>query len=105
MPPFEFEWDEHKNRTNFRDHKIRFEEAQEVFRFPHLTRADPRDYVDQEGNEEIREITTGTIGSGGVIIVAHTDRRGNPRIISARIAEPKERRRFYARLAQTIRGN
>ena len=103
--PRDFEWDPKKNRTNLRDHKIRFEEAQEVFRFPHLTRVDPRDHVDEEGNSEIREITTGIIGSGVAIIVAHTERKGKTRIISARKASPKEKRRFYARLAKTIRGN
>ena len=63
MPPPEgFEWDETKNQTNERDHQIRFEEAIEVFRFPHFTRVDPRDYVDEQGKEEIREITTGIMG-------------------------------------------
>lgn len=101
----EFEWDENKNRKNLRKHYISFEEAKEVFNFPHFTRIDPRNYVDEHGNEEIREITIGEIGSGVVLIVVHTEREGKPRIISARKTKPQERRRFYARFRKTLRGN
>ena len=80
----EFDWDEHKNRVNFKKHGIRFEEATLVFQSVHFTRVDPRDYYDELGQMEIREITIGAIGGAAVLVVCHTNRNGRTRIISAR---------------------
>ena len=90
----EFGWDEHKNRVNFRKHGIRFEEAMLIFENVHFTRVDPRDYHDEYGQGKIREITIGTLGGGAVLVVCHTKRNSQTRIISARKATPKERRRY-----------
>ena len=90
----EFGWDEHKNRANFKKHGIRFEEAMLIFESVHFTRVDPRDYHDEHGQEEIREITIGTLGGGAVLVVCHTDRNSQTRIISARKATRKERRKY-----------
>lgn len=89
-----FGWDEHKNRVNFRKHGIRFEEALLIFENVHFTRVDPRDYYDEYGQVEIREITTGTLGGAAVLVVCHTSRNSQTRIISARKATSKERRRY-----------
>ena len=90
----EFSWDEQKNEVNFKKHGIHFEEAVLIFQGVHFTRVDSRDYYDEQGQAEIREITIGTLGGGAVLVVCHTDRNGQTRIISARKATPKERRRY-----------
>jgi len=85
-----FEWDENKNQSNFEKHGIYFEEAIEIFKSDCLTLIDGRkDY------KEIREITIGEIKKNIVIIVVHTDQFGNIRIISARKANQRERRKYY----------
>ena len=90
----EFGWDEHKNGVNFKKHGIRFEEAILIFQGVHFTKVDPRDYHDEKGQEEIREITIGTLGGGAVLVVCHTNRDSQTRIISARKATPKERKKY-----------
>jgi hypothetical protein len=52
-------------------------------------------------DEEIREITIGAIQGIIVVTVAHTERNGKIRLISARKATPKERRQYYEYLAET----
>ena len=90
----EFSWDKHKNRANFKKHGIRFEEAALIFESVHFTSVDPRDYYDERGQAEIREITIGILRDGVVLVVCHTDRNNQTRIISARKATSKERRRY-----------
>ncbi|MCY3740055.1 MAG: BrnT family toxin [Candidatus Poribacteria bacterium] len=90
----EFSWDEHKNRVNFKKHGIYFEEARLIFEDVHFTRVDPRDYYDEQGQAEIREITIGTLRGGAVLVVCHTNRNSQTRIISARKATSKERRGY-----------
>jgi uncharacterized DUF497 family protein len=92
----EFEWNENKNRQNLQKHGISFEEAQEIFYGIVFTSIDERfDY------EEIREISIGAIQGVVIVTVAHTERNGKIRLISARKATPKERRQYYEYLAQT----
>lgn len=93
-----FSWDETKNRSNQRKHDgIAFEMAAQVFLDPfHLTRHDRI-----EGGEE-RWQTLGVVHGLTVLLVAHTitedDDEGEPveviRIISARRATPRERKRY-----------
>ncbi|AOY83203.1 MAG: BrnT family toxin [Moorea sp. SIO3I7] len=92
----EFEWDENKNRQNQRKHGISFEEAQEIFFGIVFTSIDERyDY------DEIREISIGAIQGVVIVTVAHTERNSKIRLISARKATPKEKRKYYEYLAQT----
>jgi uncharacterized protein len=92
----EFEWDEAKNQLNQQKHRISFEEAQEIFLGVVFTSiSDKLDYG------EIREISIGSIQNIAIVAVIHTDRNGKIRIISARKAKPKERRKYYDYLAQT----
>jgi uncharacterized protein len=85
-----FEWDENKNQSNFEKHGIYFDEAIEIFKNECFTWIDQRkDY------SEVREITIGEIKKNIVIVVVHTDRFGNIRIISARKANQRERRKYY----------
>ncbi|MGD8778302.1 MAG: BrnT family toxin [Ignavibacteria bacterium] len=85
-----FEWDTLKASSNFEKHKVTFGEAATVFGDPlSFTFYDP----DHSSNEN-RFITIGMSKTEKIIIVSHTDRKDNIRIISARKATAKERR-FY----------
>lgn len=85
-----FEWDENKNQSNYEKHGIYFEEATEVFKSDCLTWVDDRKYYG-----ETREITIGEMSKNIVLVLAHTDRFGNIRIISARKANERERSKYY----------
>ena len=90
-----FEWDENKNQQNRQKHGISFEEAKEIFSSIVFTSVDRRfDY------NEISEVSIGTIQGFVIVTVAHTERNGKTRLISARKATPKERRQYYEYLAQ-----
>jgi uncharacterized protein len=90
-----FEWDENKNQQNLRKHGISFEEAEEIFYGIVFTSIDERfDYG------EIREVSIGAIAEFVIVTVAHTERNGNIRFISARKATPRERRQYYEYFTQ-----
>jgi uncharacterized DUF497 family protein len=88
-----FEWDEAKARSNARKHGVRFEDAMLVF-------ADPWALIDQDRIEggELRWQTLGMVGDFVLLLVAHTVRNEDQdeiiRIISARKAVRKERKRY-----------
>ena len=88
-----FEWDEAKNQANIRKHGVSFETAQRIFRGPVLTRFDDRrDYG------EVRHVSIGNVDNVAVVVVAHTDRDGRIRLISARPASRKERQAYHERV-------
>ena len=93
----EFEWDEHKNLRNLAKHKVAFEEAIAVFDDPHeLT--EPAKTVGTEGRLQ----TIGSVGTWAVLLVVHTLRTNTgglavTRIISARPASRRERKRYERR--------
>jgi uncharacterized protein len=89
-----FEWDSVKAQSNLRKHHLSFELAIRVF-------ADPFALVEQDRieNGEHRWQTLGLVEGYLLVLVAHTvrdDEDGTEliRIISARRAEPKERKRY-----------
>jgi uncharacterized DUF497 family protein len=89
-----FEWSPAKAESNFKKHRVSFETATRVF-------ADPFAVVvqDRTENGEQRWQTLGIVDSYLLLLVAHTvqdDEDGTEiiRIISARRAEPKERKRY-----------
>jgi len=88
--PLTFEWDERKARSNLGKHGVSFEEAATIFgdRLS-LTIPDPEHSLMEE-----RYITMGKALTGKLLVVVHTDRGDNIRIISARRASRRERR-FY----------
>jgi len=86
----QFEWDENKNQSNYEKHGIYFEEAVEVFKSDCLTWID-----DRKNYGETREITIGEVSKNIVLVLVHTDRFGNIRIISARKANERERSKYY----------
>ncbi len=82
-----FEWDIEKAKSNEQKHGISFDEASTVFAGPlSLTIQDPL----HSENEE-RFILIGTSHKNRMLIVVHTERGDNIRIISARKATKNER--------------
>ena len=82
------EWDPKKARSNLRKHKVSFEEAATALRDPMgATGFDP----DHSASEE-RFVTFGVSERGRLLVVAHTDKDDNIRIISAREASKGERK-------------
>ena len=86
-----FEWDEEKERSNFKKHRIHFETAKLVFNDENRIEL----YDEAHSGEEDRYNTIGMVDR--VLFVVYTERRNNIRIISARIATPRERSLYYDR--------
>jgi uncharacterized DUF497 family protein len=83
-----FEWDQRKANTNLRKHGVSFEEATTALRDDlGVTGHDP-----DHSLEEDRLVTFGISAQGRLLVVAHTERRGVIRIISARPATRSERK-------------
>ena len=84
----DFEWDPKKAAANEQKHNITFQEASTIFgdRLA-MTFADP----DHSRNEQ-RYLTFGLSKYNRLLVVSHTDRGDNTRIISARLMYRKERR-------------
>ncbi len=88
------EWDEAKNRSNFAKHGLDFADAEQVLTGPCVTFVDGRfDY----GEEQL--ITLGVLARR-VVIVAHTPRGDNTRIISMRKANRREQKIYHERSGQ-----
>ncbi len=84
------EWDPKKAQANVRKHDVHFEEAATIFQDPQfITVLDEEHSVDEQ-----RYITIGLSAKGRLLMVAHTERGGAIRIISARRATKNEER-FY----------
>lgn len=84
----EFEWDEEKALSNFRKHGISFKEAKTIFNDPYaLTIPDPRHSILEE-----RWVDIGFSTQFRVVYVVYTERQNVTRIISSRLATPKERK-------------
>jgi uncharacterized protein len=83
-----FEWDRKKAALNFTKHGVSFDEASTVFYDPLARIFDDEDHSEQES----REIIIGRSATERLLIVPFTERQSNViRIISARLATPKER--------------
>jgi Uncharacterized protein conserved in bacteria len=91
-----FQWDEDKNRANQAKHGISFEEASLIFEGLILSKADDRFEYGEE-----RRISIGLIRELVAVVVVHTDRDGATRIISARLANRDERRRYHEHQQRT----
>jgi uncharacterized DUF497 family protein len=82
-----FVWDRDKATSNTSAHGVRFE--REAFLDP-LAR-----YEDASPEEEARQACIGLTSEYQLLYVVHVIREGNVlRLISARLAEPAERRRY-----------
>ncbi len=90
--PIRFEWDTRKDRRNLRKHGVGFEEASTVFADRlSITIPDPDHSDDDE-----RWVTIGFSHRQRLLVVVHTedDEQQIVRIISARPADPDERREY-----------
>ena len=85
-----FEWDEEKARTNLRKHRVSFDETKTLFNDPFLmTFPDP-----EHSLAEARYVSIGLSAQGRILVVSHTDREMNVRLISCRKATRTERRAY-----------
>ena len=85
-----FVWDEKKADSNLAKHGVSFDEAATAFGDPlSMTVADP-----MHSGDEPRFLLLGVTRAGRVVVVVHTERCDNLRIISARPATRGERRTY-----------
>ncbi len=84
----EFEWDENKNKSNQEKHGIDFNDAKEVFNDENRT-------ISEDNRNDYGENRWITIGKmyKALIVVVYTIRNFT-RIISARMANEKEREKY-----------
>ena len=85
-----FQWDDRKAASNVVDHSVTFDAARNVFTDPFAL-----DWLDE--SEDYGEDRYAVIGmsEGRLLYVAYTMRGEAIRIISARLAEPQDRRRYH----------
>jgi len=85
-----FEWDLQKAKINLLKHHISFDEASSSFEDNlSITIFDPL-----HSEIEDRFILIGVSSFGRLLVVVHTDRGENIRIISARLATLKEKKQY-----------
>lgn len=84
-----FEWDGGKAAANFKNHRVSFDEAVTVFYDPLAATFEDPDHSD----DETRFITVGYSGRKRLLVVCHVDRGRATRLISARRATARERKR------------
>ena len=86
----QFVWYPAKARSNLQKHQVSFDEASTIFDDPQYIT-----FLDEEHSEgEERYITIGLSNQGRLLMVAHTERNEEIRIISARKATRNEEK-FY----------
>ena len=87
----QFEWDEEKAASNSRKHGVSFNEAESVFGDPLARIFDD----DVHSFNEKRKAIFGHSPMNRLLIVSYTERENDRiRIISVRLATPKESRRY-----------
>jgi uncharacterized DUF497 family protein len=88
--PLGFEWDDNKAVANHAKHGVSFEEAATVFGDPlSLTIPDPA-----HSQVEDRFVIMGRSHQRKLLVVVHTERGDNIRVISARCASHRERKAY-----------
>ena len=85
----DFEWDTAKEHANLKKHGLDFRTATKVFLDPHVIEFD-----DHGAEEELRFNAIGMV-DGRMLFVTYTMRGAIVRIISARGAEPNEKRKYH----------
>ena len=85
-----FEWDADKAKKNLKLHEVTFDEASTAFQDSlSLTIYDPL-----HSQEEDRFVLIGNSSRNRILVVVHTERGNNIRIISARNANKNERNQY-----------
>jgi uncharacterized DUF497 family protein len=92
-----FEWDDAKSRRNLHERGFGFDHAATIFIGPTLERADNR--------REYGEVRIQAIGCAGdnILFVVYTDRGDVRHLISARLANRKERRLWQSFIERSTR--
>ena len=86
----QFSWDADKAAANSHKHGVSFEEAATAFGDPlSITVHDP-----DHSEDETRFVLVGRSFSGRLLVVVHCELEGGIRLISARVATPRERRTY-----------
>lgn len=89
LDTYTFEWDDEKARKNKEKHGISFELAAKVFGDENRIEV----YDEIHSDEEERYNVIGKVGK--ILFVVYTERHENIRLISARLANARERRAYY----------
>ena len=90
-----FDWDNNKNQSNIAKHGISFEEAIAIFDDPNvLNYEDTRFNYGETRFVSIGQIILVTQEKTVIIVVIHTQRNQTIRLISARKANERERKRY-----------
>jgi uncharacterized protein len=85
-----FEWDNEKAVSNFRKHRVSFNEATTIFLDPFsITIVDP-----QHSENELRYVDIGLSEQGRLLLVVYTERNEKIRLISCRLATQMERKLY-----------
>ncbi len=88
-----FEWDHDKATSNLEKHSVSFSEAASAFADPlSLTIFDPNHSVGED-----RFLLLGLSAIQRLLVVSHTDRSDTIRIISARLANRRERLQYESK--------
>jgi len=85
-----FEWDARKAEANYKKHGVRFAESLPVFEDEEAITITDED----SDPHEVRFVTMGSGAKGRVLVVVYCYRGKKIRIISARVATPRERRQY-----------
>ena len=84
-----FEWDGSKATANLKKHRVSFDEAVTVFYDPLAATFGDPDHSDDES----RLVTIGYSARDRLLVVCHVERGGATRLINARRATARERKR------------
>ena len=90
MDDGDFQWDDAKAAKNYAKHNVAFDAARKVFKDPCALEWPD----DGQDDGERRFVALGMV-ERRLVFVAYTMRGDAIRIISARLAEPFERRRYH----------
>ncbi len=90
MQDYDFEWDDAKGVQNLANHGVSFEAARRAFDDPFAVAREDR----RQNYGEDRYVLLGMVEER-LLAVAYTLPGSRVRIVSARLAEPQERRRYH----------
>ena len=101
-PDGRFEWEDKKSILNKKDHGFYFEEVLAVFDDPFFLEAYDADHSTPD---EIRLKGIASFSGRIYFFLSYTERGERIRIISARLAEPHERKHYDENCKKQISGN
>ena len=86
----EFEWHPLKAAANFKKHKVSFDEAKTIFGDRRHLEVPDREH----SQDEMRSLAIGRSEQGRLLTLVFTERGTKLRLITARLAEPWEKRAY-----------